>query len=224
VVRALVGLFAKNPFKPLQAHMEMVMVCVRLVPDLMEGVVAGDEARVKRCRKEITRTEHEADLVKNELRDNLPRTLFMPVSRADLLELLHHQDDIADGAEDAAILADIRPLRVPEELGPRIVEFSRLCVTAAETAEDVVGKLDDLLETGFTGPEADEVMKLIAEVGQQEWEADKAAFKLLKEILREGGSGNCVDVILWMKLCEALGNIANAAEQVANYLRLMLAR
>jgi len=224
VVRALVGLFAKNPFKPLQAHMEMVMSCVRLVPDLMEAVVAGDETEVKRVRKEITRTEHEADLVKNELRDNLPRTLFMPVSRADLLQLLHHQDDIADGAEDAAILADIKRLGIPDELGPRIVEFSRLCVEAAETAENVVGKLDDLLETGFTGPEADEVMKLIAHVGQQEWEADKTAFKLLKEILREGGTENCVDVILWMKLCEALGNIANASEQVANYLRLMLAR
>jgi len=204
--------------------MEMVMGCVRLVPDLMEAVVAGDEIEVKRVRKEITRTEHEADLVKNELRDNLPRTLFMPVSRADLLELLHHQDDIADGAEDAAILADMKPLSVPDELGPRIVDFSRLCVTAAETAEDVVGKLDDLLETGFAGPEADEVMKLIAQVGQQEWEADKTAFKLLKEILRDGGETNCVDVIVWMKLCEALGNIANAAEQVANYLRLMLAR
>lgn len=224
MVRALVGLFAKNPFKPLQAHMEMVMGCVRLVPELMEAVVARDEIEVKRVRKEITRTEHEADLVKNELRDNLPRTLFMPVSRADLLELLHHQDDIADGAEDAAILADIKPLTLPGDLGPRIVEFARLCVAAAETAENVVGKLDDLLETGFTGPEADEVMKLIARVGQQEWEADKAAFKLLKEILRDGGSSNCVDVIVWMKLCEALGNIANAAEQVANYLRLMLAR
>ncbi|HHQ48498.1 MAG TPA: TIGR00153 family protein [Acidobacteria bacterium] len=224
MVRALVGLFAKNPFKPLQAHMEMVMGCVRLVPDLMEAVVAGDEIEVKRVRKEITRTEHEADLVKNELRDNLPRTLFMPVSRADLLELLHHQDDIADGAEDAAILADIKPLTLPDDLGPRVVEFAQLCVTAAESAEDVVGRLDDLLETGFTGPEADEVMKMIAQVGQQEWEADKAAFKLLKEILRDGSTANCVDVIVWMKLCEALGNIANAAEQVANYLRLMLAR
>ncbi len=224
MVRALVGLFAKNPFKPLQAHMEMVMGCVALVPDLMEAIVARDEVKIKELRKEITRTEHEADLVKNELRDNLPRTLFMPVSRSDLLELLHHQDDIADGAEDAAILSDMKLLELPDDLGPEVVAYANMCVRAARSAEELVGKLDELLETGFTGPEADEVMKIIARIGQEEWEADKAAFKLLKAILNHADSDTCVDVILWMKLCEALGDIANAAEQVANHLRLLLAR
>ena len=224
MVRALVGLFAKNPFKPLQAHMEMVMECVALVPDLMEAIVARDEEKIKAIRKEITRTEHEADLVKNELRDNLPRTLFMPVSRSDLLELLHHQDDIADGAEDAAILSDMKLLVLPEGLGDEVVAYANMCVRAARSAEELVGKLDELLETGFTGPEADEVMKIIARIGQEEWEADKAAFKLLKAILNRADCDTCVDMILWMKLCEALGDIANAAEQVANHLRLLLAR
>jgi len=224
MVRALVGLFAKNPFKPLQAHMEMVMECVALVPDLMQAIVARDEDKIKAIRKEITRTEHEADLVKNELRDNLPRTLFMPVSRSDLLELLHHQDDIADGAEDAAILSDMKLLELPEDLGDDVVAYANMCVRAARSAQELVGKLDELLETGFTGPEADEVMKIIARIGQEEWEADKAAFKLLKSILNRADCNICVDMILWMKLCEALGDIANAAEQVANHLRLLLAR
>ncbi len=224
MVRALVGLFAKNPFKPLQAHMEMVMECVALVPDLMEAIVDRDEDKIKAIRKEITRTEHEADLVKNELRDNLPRTLFMPVSRSDLLELLHHQDDIADGAEDAAILSDMKLLELPEELGGDVVAYANMCVRAARSAQELVGKLDELLETGFTGPEADGVMKIIARIGQEEWEADKAAFKLLKSILNRADCSTCVDMILWMKLCEALGDIANAAEQVANHLRLLLAR
>ena len=224
MVRALVGLFAKNPFKPLQVHMQMVVACVDLVPDLIAAVVEGDEARVASVRKEITRAEHEADLVKNELRDNLPRTLFLPVSRADLLQLVHHQDDIADGAEDAAILSDMKPLAVPGELKGDVIEFARMCVGSAKSAEELVGKLDELLETGFTGPEAEEVTELIDRIGQEEWEADKRAFKLLKAFFRHEGHPDCVDVFLWMKLCEALGNIANAAEQVANHLRLMLAR
>jgi len=219
-----VGLFAKNPFKPLQVHMQKVVACVDLVPGLISALVDNDEERVAAVRKEITRAEHEAVLVKNELRDNLPRTLFLPVSRADLLQLVHHQDDIADGAEDAAILSDMKPLTVPDDLKADVIVFAQMCVGAAKSAEELVGKLDELLETGFTGPEAGQVMELIDRIGQEEWEADKKAFKLLKAFFRHEGHPECIDVFLWMKLCEALGNIANAAEHVANHLRVMLAR
>ncbi len=224
MVRALVGLLGKNPFKPLQAHMKLVMDCVDLVKPLMEAVIEGDLERISEVRKQITRAEHEADLAKDQLRDNMPRTVFLPVSRTDLLELLHHQDDIADGAEDAAILADMKPLEIPAGMGPDILAFVDTCLAAARSAETVVGRLDELIETGFTGPEADDVLELIKAVGQQEWEADKAAFKLTRTLLAGEERPDCVDVFLWMKLFEALGNIANAAEQVGNYLRLMLSR
>ncbi len=224
MVRALVGLFAKSPFKPLQVHMDKVMACVNLVPDLVGALVDGDDERLAQIRKEITRTEHEADLVKNQLRDNLPRTLFLPVSRADLLQLIHHQDDIADGAEDAAILCGMKHLTVPSGLKDDVLRFAELCVGAARSAEELVAKLDELLETGFAGPDAAEVTQLVDRIGQQEWEADKGAFKLLKAFFRSDQMASCSDIVLWMKLCEALGDIANAAEQVANHLRLMLAR
>lgn len=224
MVRALVGLFAKSPFKPLQVHMEKVMACIDLVPDLIGALVEGQEERVAEIRREITRTEHEADLVKNQLRDNLPRTLFLPVSRADLLQLIHHQDDIADGAEDAAILCGMKHLSVPPELKDDVVRFAELCVQSARSAEKLVSKLDELLETGFAGPDSDQVTRLIDQIGQQEWEADKGAFTLLKAFFRSEEVSSCSDIVLWMKLCEALGDIANAAEQVANHLRVMLAR
>ena len=224
MVRALVGLFARSPFKPLQAHMGKVIDCVEMIPTLMEAVVEGDTVRIRELRKEITRAEHEADIVKNELRENLPRTLFMPVSRADFLQLLHDQDDIADGAEDAAILADLKVLNVPVELRRQVIEYSEICVEAARSAQTVVGKLGELLETGFSGPESTEVMKLIDTVGEQEWEADKAAFKLIKALFNSPAGAHEADLCIWMKLLEALGNIADAAEQVANRLRLMLAR
>jgi predicted phosphate transport protein (TIGR00153 family) len=195
-----------------------------MIPTLMEAVVEGDAVRIKELRKGITRAEHEADIVKNELRANLPRTLFMPVSRADVLQLLHDQDDIADGAEDAAILADLKILNVPVELRRQVIDYAEICVQAARLAEKVVGKLGELLETGFTGPESGEVMKLIDAVGEQEWEADKAAFKLLKALFNSPESIHQPDLCVWMKLSEALGDIADAAEQVANRLRLMLAR
>ncbi len=224
MVRALVGLLGKNPFKPLQRHMELVMECVGLVRPLAEAVVAGEFERVAELRKAITKAEHEADIAKDTLRDHLPRSLFLPVSRGDLLQLLHNQDDIADGAEDAAIIASLKELALPEALRPQFLTFVDTCVEAAVQAERVVGRVDELLEAGFTGPEADEVLRLVGGIGQQEWEADKQAFSFGRELLASPERPDAVDVMLWMRLAEAIGDIANAAEEVGDHLRLMLSR
>lgn len=224
MVRALVGLIGRDPFKPLQAHMGQVIACVNLLRPLMEGVLDGDVARVAEVRKAITKAEHEADRIKNELRDHLPRSLFLPVARTDLLQLLHHQDNLADGAEDAAVLASLRALHLPAELRADAMEFTEQSLAAAETAQAVISRMEELLEASFTGPGADGVLELIARIGQQEWETDKAAFTLIRGMIAHDDRPDDLDVMLWMKLLEAIGDVANSAEQVGDHLRLMLSK
>ena len=84
----------------MQEHMRIVVRCADLVPGLFQALAAEDRKRVKQINKEICVLEEEADRVKNKLRRRLPRTLFMPVGRADILEVLDMQDSIADVAQD----------------------------------------------------------------------------------------------------------------------------
>ena len=88
----LSNLFARSPFGPLQEHQHKVEECAELVPSLMEACLQGNQQQVAELAKQISALEGEADDIKNQVRDQLPRSLFMPVSRSDVLQVLAAQD------------------------------------------------------------------------------------------------------------------------------------
>jgi predicted phosphate transport protein (TIGR00153 family) len=110
------NLFGKSPIAPMQRHMRAAVACAREVPALLEAMEQGDAAAIAERRREIDRLEHEADEIKNEIRNHLPKRLFMPVERRDMLEILDSQDSIADTAQDIAGLADQRAMKVPASM------------------------------------------------------------------------------------------------------------
>jgi predicted phosphate transport protein (TIGR00153 family) len=106
------SLFGRSPFKPVQEHMRTVKKCVGQVTKLFEALCAGDHKKVAEIKTKIFELENEADAIKNELRAHLPKSLFMPVDRRDLLEVLDLQDSIADTAQDIAGLLVERRMEV----------------------------------------------------------------------------------------------------------------
>ena len=66
------------------------------------------------AKERIFEKEAEADRIKNDLRGALPKSLFMPVDRRDLLEVLQMQDSIADTAQDIAGLLIERRMEIPD--------------------------------------------------------------------------------------------------------------
>ena len=74
-------------------------------------------------RDEIERLEHEADDLKKAIRLGLPKSLFMPVPRQDLLELLLVQDKIANRTKDVSGLVIGRKLQIPASVAEEFLEF-----------------------------------------------------------------------------------------------------
>ena len=95
-------LFGQSPFKPLQEHVRVVVTCANEVLPLFQAVKDNNLENVEKVRTRIYALENEADTIKNELRTHLPKSMFMPVDRRDLLEILDLQDSIADTAQDIA--------------------------------------------------------------------------------------------------------------------------
>ena len=111
--RTIFDLFAKSPFGPLQDHMRKVMDCVSLIPDLFRALEEEDENTFQDLVEKIKEAEHKADKIKNEIRGDLPKTVFTPVDRDDLLEVLSLQDSVSDYAEDVAVLLSMKTLPFP---------------------------------------------------------------------------------------------------------------
>ena len=166
-------IFGKSPFAPLVEHAKKVHECVKLVRPLMEAVVKGDGEEVHRLQDQVTRLEYEADQIKHEIRDHLPRRFFLPVSRDDLDRFLHSQDEIADYAQDFAVVCFIRQTRIHPDL---VEEFFGLVDQVVKVSETLAGAAEELLslvEASFGGAEAKSVLVRIGGLGEGEWLAGK---------------------------------------------------
>ncbi len=220
----LAGLLKRSPFKGMQEHMRVVLRCVRNVPPLLEAQCVGDKEAVKAVKEEIFAREAEADTIKNELRVHLPRSLFMPVDRRDLLEILDVQDSIADTAQDIAGLLMERPMEVPTPLQEPLCALARRCLDTCEHFGKIIEELDELLATGFRGREATEVENMLNELNQIEDDTDDMELELTRTLFEHEEEMNPVSVILWYRLIEWIGDLADYAEKAGDRLRLLTAR
>ena len=220
----MAALFGKSPFKPLQQHMRCVMGCVSEVPGLFDALIARDHAQLDAQKDKIFAKENEADVIKNELRDHLPRSMLLAVDRRDLLELLAMQDAIADIAQDIAGLLVERRMEVPEGMAESLTRFVVRCVDTCEQAHKIIEELDELLEMGFRGREVERVEAMILELGHMESDTDVMGMALSRALFAQEDSIKPVSVMFWYQLIQWVGNLADYAEKVGDRLRLMIAR
>ncbi len=225
MVRNIFKIFSRSPFGPLTQHLKKCGETAGKVRVLIGYLKAGDSAAAKSTAKEIMALEHDADLIKHEIRDHLPKTLFLPVDRRDLLRILSAQDDIADRVEDLAVVATLKPgFPVPEELVEELDRVVGHVMDCVDKALEIGNAMEDLLESGFAGPEADRVSELIQNLGENEHLADKRQYKLSQKLVQVADQLKPVDLMLWAELIKNLGRIANAAEKYSKQLRNTLAK
>ena len=80
----------------------------------------------------------------------MPKSLFMPIDRRDLLEVLHIQDSIADTAQDIADLLHDRQMKIPNEMKEPIMVAANSSLAVCEFSLKVIEELDELLEMGVS--------------------------------------------------------------------------
>jgi predicted phosphate transport protein (TIGR00153 family) len=222
--RSVLELFSRSPFGPMQEHMRMAQKCVDLFVPMIQHVVSDNWSEVKTISKQIYHFEQEADRIKNDIRNHLPKSLFMPVDRRDLLDILHSIDAIADSMEDVAASLQLKSLHLPEQLSQPLLDLASRAVTTARQAGAIVDELDLIVKASFEGPESDKVLRMIEEAGRLEHETDIAQQRFVRLVLGLEDSMKPLDIFMWLKVSQEIGNLANNAERVADKLRLLISK
>ena len=217
-------LFGKSPFGPLVEHTKKVHECMQLVKPLLEAVVHEDYEEVHRLQDQVSKLEYEADQIKHELREHLPRRFFLPVAREELDKFLHCQDSIADSVQDFAVILLIRRSKIHPELSKEFRGFVEQVVSVGDTLLAAAEELQLLAETSFGGAEAKKVLDLIGGLGEGEWKADRMQRKLSQHIYSLEKELDPVTIIFYEKMLGALSGIANAAENTGDLLRQMIVK
>jgi predicted phosphate transport protein (TIGR00153 family) len=204
--------------------MVKVMESVAPLKGLFEAVLAHDMDRVAEIQGEIARHEDEADDLKHELRLHLPRSLFMPVERRDVLEVLNMQDRIANRAKDIAGLIRGRRMTIPETLAEDFAKFVNRAVDACKQAHRIIDELDELVETGFSGAEVERVQDMIKELDRIEKDTDVIQVRVRAKLFEIESDLPPVEVMFLYRIIDWTGDLGDRAQRVGSRLQIMLAK
>ncbi len=223
-MRTILNLFGRSPFAPMLTHMDIVSACVQSLPPFFEALYQRDYAAMEKKAEEIATLEHKADLTKNDIRNNLPKSLFLAIDRSYILEILALQDSIADKTEDIAVLTTLKQL---EMYAPFKEDFDRFLVKNIETfngAKAIIYELHQLLESSFGGNEAEKVRSMVDDVAFHEHEADLIQRSLLKKLfsIENEKDMHFSTFLLWQKIFQAVGDISNLSEKLGFRVRMTL--
>jgi uncharacterized protein len=218
------NLFGRSPIGPMQQHIAKANECAAQLLPFIDAVIASDWVTAERVQKQIAELEREADRLKKDVRIHLPKSLFLPVPRTDLLELLSVQDKVANRAKDIAGLMLGRQMAIPVPLQPAFRAFVQRSIDAAAQALKAMNELDELLETGFSGREVTLVEKLIDELDRIEHDSDNLQITLRSDLFKLEKDLPPVDVMFLYQIIEWIGDVADRAQRVGNRLELLMAR
>ena len=218
----LANIFGSSPVFPLEKHMGVAYECAKQLRGFFAAAVAGDWDTAAGCRADIVNLEHEADGIKKEIRLHLPKSLFMPVPREDLLELLLVQDKIANRTKDVSGIVMGRKMQIPESIAELFLDFVDRNVDAAKQARKSVRELDELFTAGFKGAEVKLVTAMIEELDKIETDTDNKQVALRAKLFMIEKDLHPVDAVFMYKVIDLTGEIADMAERVGRRLELLL--
>ena len=216
-MRALFKLFGRSPFAPLARHMERVEACVAELKGLFSTLAQGEA--VDEISKKISKLEHEADLAKNDIRKGMKTSLFLPVDRMGLLEVLSLQDALADQAEDIGILLT---LRKPEKPPVNFSSFLEKNLEAFAGVSAIMHELPELVESSFGGPEAEKLRQMVDHVAYLEHKVDLEQREILKVLYNSEETLSYAAFHMWNQVVFEVSQISNLSEKLANRLLMTM--
>ncbi|MDQ6988457.1 MAG: TIGR00153 family protein [Mariprofundaceae bacterium] len=221
---AITSLFAGSPVRPLQQHMEKVCECTSKLPSFFRALAEQDFEAATQIQGEISKLENDADTLKHNLRMNLPNSLFMPMPREEILNIVTQQDKIANMAKDIAGVMLGRKMQMPESISTLFIAFVECSIEAAEQAKKAVNELDELVETGFRGGEVKLVHSMIEELNKIEHESDKFEMQVRHALFAIEKEYPPIDMMFLYRMIDWTGELADISQRVGSRLQLLLAR
>lgn len=217
-------IFGRSPFPILQKHASICAEASEVLLQLIPAANAGNWEQVEHLYDKLTDLEHAADKQKRKIRSKLPRSFFLPVARADLLDLLSRQDEIANDARDIAGLMLGRRMQFPPQVQSGVVDLMQASVATCLKVRELVSTFDELLDTGFSGLEAKRVKAIIEEVEQLEASSDVIVVGIRAQLFRVESELAPVQAMFFYRVLDMIAELADVAERVAHRVQMMIAK
>ena len=216
------SLFYESPFLKLKRHADKVKECAWMFKRAVECYVQRDCEEFDQLTEDVAMLESQADELKRNLRNHLPRGIFMPVDKFMLVDCLREQDHVLDNVEKALYWLSFKPEGdIPEELVGDLLHLVDAVVPAIEKLPEMAEQAIAYFQSS-TEENRNRLKSTIRDIHQAEKEADHLEHELKKEafaLLKDP-----VDIFHIVRLVEIIANIADDAQNASDRMRTMIAR
>ena len=218
---AISDVISNSPLALLERHAGVCVDCVERLPLYFAEAHANRWGRASDVREEICRFEGLADELKQDVRSNLPRGLWMSVSRADLLELVRVQDKMANGVKEVSGISLGRQLAFPAAMTSEVADFIEVVVQVGRAVVKIIGATRELSRSAFGTRQTNVILDFVSQVEADERRADEMQAALRARLREYEADLSAVDAIFLYQLLAAIGDIADNAEKVAHRAQII---
>jgi len=221
---SFLDLLAQSPVRPMLEHAMIAGDCTDELGIFVAALNEADWPGAIKSRERIVELEHQADDLKQEIRGHLPKSLFLPVPRADLLDLIRLVDSLPNTAKDISGLMTGRKMRIPEGIRETFTDFVTKAVKTAHQASDSVERLDDLFGAAFRGEIAKTLEALVEQLDVLEHQTDEAEIAVRAELFAIETEITPIEVVFLYEAIREIGQLADRAQQVGHRLLMLVAK
>ena len=214
----------RSPLLGFLEHYEQIAKGMDLIEESMECYISGDEKT--QCKEfsflqqEVNDAEEKADKIKRNIRNHLPRGIFLPVEKHIFFNYTRHQDDILDAGQAALQWLAMRDVTVPEifqkDLLFFLAEVSKCIKMLRPAIEGTIAWVND------EGVDREELKNLYRALRKQHHLVTDMMHTLNSKLFRS--DLDFKDIYQLIHFTDHLHKMSHSAEGCVNLLRIMIAK
>jgi len=211
----------RSPMDGLLRHYQQIAKGMELIQGSLECYIEGGTCRdFHDLRVEVDKVENKADEIKRNIRNHLPRGLFMAVDKTLFFNYTRSQDNILDAGQEALNWLGMRTVSIPPEYRKGVLGFQDQVIETVTRLEPALESTIDLLHGRSLGrQEVKEKIRDVRDAHHDAWrqraDLDSAIYNSEMEFK---------DIYQLLHFVDRLYSMSHNAEGCADILRAMMAR
>ncbi len=219
----------KEVVNNLEKHVDLIVETVDGLKNVVNAFCEEDFDRMDELIEEVSSKEKIADDLRREIESRLHEGAFLPASRENLHRLVERVDEIADTAEAAVKMFQIRE----KSFHSMCLVFSEKCVEISQELKDKllllvesVVKVVDTLKVSIHLLNVDmkEASLKAREVDLREEESDEIEHQTLKYLFHAEGELDVLSIIQLREIISLIGDVADKAEDASDIVSTIAVR
>ncbi len=216
------GLLAtKSPMEGLYEHYEKIHESLEIINEALECYIGGGHCtEFQSLQNMVNDLESQADKIIRNIRNRLPRSLFMSVEKTQFLNYTSMQDDILDAAQEALNWLAMRDVNIPEEFQRDLLYLQDDVATTLEMLGPALKETTALLH--MENMNREEVKEKLRKIREKKDKVFRDKNALARKIFNSNIEFK--DIYQLIHFTEKLYQMAYSSSKCAEILRTMIAR